>query len=251
MPNRAWTREELIIVFNLYCALSFGQYDARNTRVIQVAHAIGRTPNSVAMKLCNYASLDPAHQRRGVKGLANASRADKAIWSEMTANWTSAVEQIHRAEHDYAVPSSDEVEIEYPGGPTSIPRLTETRRGQGFFRRTVLSAYQYRCCISGMPLPELLVASHIVPWGQSEECRLNPCNGLCLSSIHDAAFDRGLITLDEEFKLVLSRRLREHFSNASIEAIFMRYEGFAIRLPDKFIPDQGFLAIHRESTFEQ
>src|SRR2546425_13167121 len=60
---------------------------ARNPRVIELARLLGRTPSSVAMKLVNLASLDPAHQARGIKGLANHTRADELIWREFQTNW--------------------------------------------------------------------------------------------------------------------------------------------------------------------
>ena len=78
-------------------------------------------------------------------------------------------------------------------------RLVQTtaRRGQAFFLSAVLSAYDRRCCVTGLSIPTLLIASHIVPWTHDETNRLNPENGLLLSPFHDRAFDRGLITIDE------------------------------------------------------
>ena len=85
--GRTWSRDELIVVFNLYCTMSFGQMHSRNPHIIEMAQVLGRTPGSVAMKLVNFASFDPAHQSRGVRGLSGASHADRAIWNEFHANW--------------------------------------------------------------------------------------------------------------------------------------------------------------------
>lgn len=88
MPRgRPWAREELIIVFNLYCSMPFGQMHSRNHVIIEMAQVLGRTASSVAMKLVNFASFDPAHQARGVSGLKGASHADRAIWDEFHADW--------------------------------------------------------------------------------------------------------------------------------------------------------------------
>jgi putative restriction endonuclease len=87
MARRNWTRDELIVAFNLYCKLPFGQYHRRNPQVIELARLLSRTPDAVAMKLCNFASLDPTHQKRGVRGLGNSGKLDPQIWEEFNNNW--------------------------------------------------------------------------------------------------------------------------------------------------------------------
>ena len=67
--GRPWSRDELVVAMNLYCKLPFGQLHERNPVIIKLAEQIGRTSGSVAMKLCNFASLDPVQQARGIKGL--------------------------------------------------------------------------------------------------------------------------------------------------------------------------------------
>jgi putative restriction endonuclease len=125
------------------------------------------------------------------------------------------------------------------------------RRGQQFFRQTVLNSYGVRCCISGINVPRLLVASHIKPWRDFPDERLHPGNGLCLSSLHDAAFDAGLITLDEKLCLILNKRLRSYFPQALLEQNFLPFEGKSIRLPAKIAePDPDFLRHHREVIFK-
>ena len=85
--QKLWTREELILAINLYCKTPFGKLDARNPSVISLANLIGRTSNSVALKLVNFASLDPTLKARGIKGASNASKLDKEIWEEFFNNW--------------------------------------------------------------------------------------------------------------------------------------------------------------------
>jgi putative restriction endonuclease len=98
-------------------------------------------------------------------------------------------------------------------------------------------------------IPELLVASHILPWGKFPEHRLNPRNGLCLAQTQDAAFDKGLVTFDEDYRLVISPYLKEFLPNEALERNFLDYEGKRIAMPDKFLPDEGFLREHREGVF--
>lgn len=75
MIRKNWQRDELLLALNLYCKLPFGQYHNRNPEIIQLAGFVNRSPDAVAMKLSNFASFDPYHQARGIKGLANASHS--------------------------------------------------------------------------------------------------------------------------------------------------------------------------------
>jgi hypothetical protein len=254
--RKGWTREELTLAMNLYCKLPFGQLRHGNAEVIRLAGAMGRTPSSVSMKLCNFASFDPALQARGVRGLTGASRADKAVWDEFHADWEAmgaASEAMAGGEGALLSQAMPAREIKLPVNPfdgaTETERTVRVRLGQAFFRQAVLASYGVRCCITGNPVPELLIASHILPWGTHPEHRVNPRNGLCLARTHDAAFDAGLITLDEDWRLVLSRRLRDYLPSEAVERGFVAYEGRAIELPEKFRPEGEFLRGHRERVF--
>ncbi len=117
------------------------------------------------------------------------------------------------------------------------------------FRQAVLTAYEERCCISGLDIPTLLVASHIVPWAEDKTNRLNPRNGLCLSNLHDRAFDKGIISISEDCRVMISpkyRFLKQEFFQAAI----VSYEGRRITLPKRFMPDEAFLFLHRTSVFQ-
>jgi predicted restriction endonuclease len=124
-----------------------------------------------------------------------------------------------------------------------------TRVGQGFFRRAVLSAYDYRCCITGLSAPKLLLASHIVPWSVDASNRLNPKNGLCLSALHDKAFDAGIITIGEDMTVSVSRRLAVD-GDLFFESAISAYHGKSLALPEKFRPDPAFLMYHRQHVFQ-
>ncbi len=243
---------------NLYCRLPFGKMHSHNPAIIRLAEALDRTAGSVAMKLCNFASLDPVERERGIKGLTGASKADKAIWQEFEDNWQAMAarsEELWRRTLDQPEPDAqtEEETEQIPDIPDSIETegtaARQVRLAQGLFRRTVLSAYDSSCCITGNPVPQLLIAAHIIPWSESRRERLNPRNGLCLSRLHEAAFDRGLITLDSDLRVVLSEDLRDYLPNEALRGEFARYEGEAIRSPEKFAPKAMFLEAHREQVF--
>lgn len=86
MKSSNWTCDELLAVLALYCRLPFGKLHRGNSEVIACAQRLGRTPSAVAMKLVNFASFDPELQRRGIKGLKNARRGDRALWEEFEAD---------------------------------------------------------------------------------------------------------------------------------------------------------------------
>jgi putative restriction endonuclease len=91
--GKRWTRDELLIVLNLYHKLRFGQFDQRQPVIIDLSRRLGRTPSSVAMKLSNLASLDPALKLRGIEGLKGASNLDRDVWEEFHANPSVLVPQ--------------------------------------------------------------------------------------------------------------------------------------------------------------
>ncbi len=122
--------------------------------------------------------------------------------------------------------------------------LIKQRRKQNFFRRAVLSGYGNRCCISGVSDKRLLVASHIVPWKDDVSIRLHPGNGLCLSAIHDKAFDNHLFSLTDEHRIVLSVQLKST-KDEFLRQTFWSVEGTPISLPDKFMPELDFVKRHR------
>lgn len=127
-----------------------------------------------------------------------------------------------------------------------VVRQTKVRVNQYLFRKMVLDNYQYRCCITGLSIPEVLRASHINSWSEDKENRLDPQNGLCLSATFDAAFDKHLISFDEDLRLIFSPSLREYYCQDAFKQIFLPYEGVQMERPIRFLPSQLFLKRHRE-----
>lgn len=246
--RRLWTRSETLIAFEFYLVTPFGKFHQRNPEVIQLAQKLERTPSALAMKLCNLASLDASVP---AIGLAHASSLDKALWKEMESNWEALFEEANLASLNLLSKSSPpeftDPKVNYEGYEREA--LKKSRIGQMIFRKAVLTAYDQKCCISGLDIPTLLVASHIVPWAKDKNNRLNPTNGLCLSSVHDQAFDKGIITISEDWKLIISPKYKDT-PQAFFQSAFMDFEGKQITLPKRFTPNQEFLALHRDTIFQ-
>jgi putative restriction endonuclease len=259
--RKKWTHDELFVALNLYHKLTFGQMHARQPAIMALAQKLGRGANSVAMKLCNFASLDPALNLRGIKGLAGASALDRATWQEFHANLNETVPASEEALRKL-FGASEDTDLEVlpkegirvgkrpPSGPTEVSANVKLRRGQEYFRDAVLNNFGGLCGITQLGVRQLLVASHILPWGTHPAERLNVRNGLCLSRLHDAAFDRGLITFNSKLQLVLSPQLEAVLSQRAIVENFGAYAGETMLLPaDAALPDMEFLAVHRRKIF--
>lgn len=248
-----WTRFHHLVALGLYCEMPSSKFDKRQPRIIDAATTLGRTPSSLAMKLSNLASLDPVFIRSGRKGFGNSSKADRALWHEFTEQPTRLMEEMAQAlmsldELGTTNNTTEDQELtEFHG--ESIATTAKRRKGQSLFRTSVLSAYGYQCCITGIADQRLLVASHIKPWAQDAKNRLNPSNGLCLSTFYDRAFDIGLISFDDKHQLLVSPELAKQKDNAHIRETFLERTGTAIQLPFKFLPSPSFLRWHRKSLF--
>jgi putative restriction endonuclease len=239
-PRRLWTESELVQVLALYCQIPFGKMHSSNPAVAKFAELLGRSPSSIALKLVNFASFDPDLQARGIRGMSNSSRLDREVWDRYFGKW-SELAKVDIAENSIA--------SQWESPITSKQRLVTVRVGQGFFRNAVLAAYDGACCITGMTCPSLLRASHIIPWAASESHRINPSNGLCLNALHDAAFDAGLLGFDDSLRVIISSTIRDSMPPEASADYFARYEGKAIRTPERFAPSAECLRFHREHIF--
>jgi putative restriction endonuclease len=257
--GKRWSREETKLALYLYFQLPFGQLHSGNPEIQKLAELLNRTHSSVAMKLCNFASLDPKITATGRKGLQGASAQDRMIWQQFSHDWTALIEESEQAwniaeiiEADTAPKLSDNIipfRFESYHGPSTAEATVSRRVGQNFFRRAVLANFDNKCCITGIAQPSLLNASHIMPWGIDEKNRHNPANGLCLSATFDRAFDRGLITLNEAYEVVISGALLGH-QNTETREYFSPFHGVTIFPASRFDPDMSFLDWHRKERFQ-
>lgn len=260
--GKRWTHDELFLALNLYHKLTFGQMHHRQPAIMALAEKMGRGANSLAMKLCNFASLDPALKMRGIKGLSGASALDRTVWAEFHGNLSEAAPASEAAFRAlFAVDENKDVEVtptegvrvvKAPTGPTESRATVKIRRGQDYFRQAVLNNFAGRCGVTGLAVRELLIASHILPWGKYEAERLNVRNGIALSRLHDAAFDLGLITFDADLRLRMSKRLKSSLPQRAVKENFSAYEGEILQLPkDAVLPDDKFLSVHRADVFQK
>lgn len=252
--DQKWTRVQTIVAFNLYCKIPFNRVTSGHPEIIKIAKIIGRSVNSVKMKIGNFGSFDPELKKRGIVGLANASKLDEEVWNEFNNNWDdlafesenilTGLEGVNILQKE----PIDEDDFCYAEG-VEKERLVKTRVNQSFFRQTVLSAHNFKCCITGIDIPGLLIASHIIPWSEAGKDRLNPRNGLCLNALHDKAFDRGLMTVTTDFKIKISNKLLIKPSVA-IERWIASFEGRPIIVPERFVPMIQMLEYHNRNIFQ-
>lgn len=249
--------EQTIQALFLYFQMPFGRLHQRAPEIIELASAMGRTPSSVAMKLSNFASLDPKITSTGRKGLQGASAQDRSVFSKFYGDWDALVSAAQRPSddlgyHNQPVPTAAVAESRQTFRPfegvSESERTIIARRGQSFFRNAVLANYDEQCCITGIADQRLLNASHIRPWQTDIENRHNPANGLALSATFDRAFDRGLITIDQSLNVQISRQLLQSQSDRT-RAHFAPFHGKPIAHPTRFEPDLMFLRWHSESLF--
>lgn len=255
MTRRNWTREELILALNLYLKLPFGKMHSRTPEVIHLANIINRTPSSVAMRLVNFASVDPYHQKRGVKGLSGGKKQVEPIWQEFIDNKDDF---LFESENILAEKELNTIERKYADiligteklvGESKIKEV-KVRVNQNVFRQIVLANYSSKCAISGIDIPELLVASHIVPWSKNKKERLNPENGICLSSLYDRAFDIGLIGLKFDYTIIISEKLKLNTAKPYYRKYFTHLENQKINLPPKYYPKKEFIEYHLDTIFQ-
>lgn len=221
----------------------------RNPEIIELAALLGRKVGSVSRKLANFSRLDPVHRARHVHGLEHGARGEEEVWQEFAEHPEALAYESARLLAERLGRGIEEVaEIE----PSDLPpageereALVKLRVNQSFFRQRVLSAYEFKCCVTGLNMRPLLVASHIVPWAEDPSNRLNARNGLCLNALHDRAFERGLMWIERDFIIRLSPELREATTESKQTVDWLlSFDGKRLLLPANFQPDEKLLAKH-------
>lgn len=256
MAKNLWTKEELILAFNLYLKIPFGKMHSSNKDVIHLANLIDRTPNSIALRLVNFASVDPVLKARGIKGMDGGTKIVKPIWDEFFNNQEELVflsEQILAEKENTSVENKYQdllFDIKYLRGETTISQV-KTRVNQSVFRQMVLANYSTKCAITGIDIPELLLASHIMPWSKNEEHRLNPENGICLSALYDKAFDKGIIGINKNYEVIFSTSLKMKKDTVFYKNHFASIDNLKIIEPLKYLPRKEFLEYHLDTIFQK
>jgi putative restriction endonuclease len=251
-----WNREETILALNLYFQTPYGRIHGGNNDIRELSEITGRSRGSVGRKMQNLAGLDPVQIARGIKGLTHYSKLDKEIFAEFSNNWAELAFESQRikAEKKHTTVEK-EVEFEEEKWKSrsgvDVIRSAKTRSGQNFFRNVVLNNFDWQCAISGIDVPELLRASHIVPWSKNVQARVDPSNGLCLSALYDAAFDKGLIAVSLEHRILISNKLKKNASKIYFQEHFEKLDGLELRAPSKFFINKDFLQHHLDVIFDK
>lgn len=251
MARVAWSHDETVVALGLYFRLTFSKVNMHHPEVVRVASLLGRTSSALAMKIVNIARCDPTLRAKGISGLKNGAQMEADVWNEYDGKCEKLAEDYDRLlKGRVSIERDSDEDLKVPAGLDRVG-VTKYRVNQSFFRHAVLSAYETKCCITGISDARLLVASHIRPWADCADGndKTTPENGLCLNTLHDKAFDRGLLTLDDDYKVVLSKAIKEVLTRSVYYEYFGKFEGKSIALPVHHLPRAEFLDYHRNHVF--
>lgn len=242
-----WTREETIVAFNVYCKIPFKSSSKTHPMIIKYANLLNRTPSALNMKIGNIGRLDPDLKRQGISGLVHGAKMEEEVWNEFYGNPELLA---FESEKIIARLTNQSIEMCTSIRTDDLPQgrersvIIKQRVNQSFFRSTVMSAYNFHCCISGVNIAELLEACHIVDWSQDERNRVNPKNGLCMNSFFHKAYDKHLLGITPDMRIVVSEELLQGSTEISFFNYLKTIDGKKILLPDKFLPQKELLEIH-------
>ena len=253
MSNNKWTREELILALDLYFRLPFGRLNRSTPEVIELANLIRRTNNSVALRLVNFAACDPVIINSGRTGMPGGLSICKPIWDEYAGRKEELFYDAQQIKANLLHSSIEDLvginENDLVGKDKKA--FVKQRVNQDAFRSMILNLYEKRCALTGINIPALLVASHIIPWAVNQQERLNPENGLCLSALYDKAFDKGFISFDNQYRVILAEKLKLYQAEPYYGKHFASIEGQPIALPEYHRPNKEFLEWHRDCIFNK
>lgn len=263
--NPDWTEEELIIALDIYYELhrSGDKPSDSHAKIIQASRAL----NSLKIHPQNKKNIkfrDPPGVKRRIGYFQKLERGEningREAYLRVWEKYRDKVPQLHHdaieiinrlsltsdepLEDDYNAIRRDIIELKRNNkiDITEKNELIKARRGQGRFRRDLLSLWK-ACPITGCTEPQLLKASHIKPWSKSSNNeRLDPYNGILLTPTFDALFDRGYISFEDSGKALISNTLDE----AERAALGIK-ENITIKI---FENHKTYLYYHRTQIFK-
>ena len=215
-----------MMAFALYIVLKPRECDDKGLDVQRLASFLHRTPSSVVLKIWNIAAYDANRKARGRVGMKHGSKLDSQVWQWYAEDPDTFMEQclnllrhaLLQADANNFNPAplaSDRYSpletattllvAEHTPTGEERPITTLQRVNQSYFRNSLLQNYHSTCCITGMQIPKLLIASHIKPWKASSAVEKTAAsNGLLLNAFHDRAFDQGLISIDDDYRIMVN-----------------------------------------------
>ena len=166
----------------------------------------------------------------------------KRIWEECRA---------HAAKYPSAVPPGQGVSLHVSGERFGKPYLTTPRLGQGGFRVAVTDAYGRACAICTEHSLPVLEAAHIVPYGEGGDHDVR--NGILFRADIHRLFDQGLVTVTDDYRFVVSKRLKELYDNGrayyELEDLMKQKGGIHLPKEKTFHPDPDRLRWHSKNRF--
>lgn len=242
----AWSREDIIVAYALYCVTPLNQINPRNKAIQQVSEIIPHSVSSIVMRMKNFRYLDP----RVTSGLEHVAKADKLIYEEFKHDWGALSIE---AENLTGLALFDASPLQGAKPLSSLTDHSRVSRERHFFKRAVLSTYDGRCYISGCTLPQMLTASHIKPYSKcrDESDRVNPENGICLNTFYDKAFDSGLLTITPSLKVHISPIVKTLADDDFTRFWLLNLEGMILPPPPRFPPRRAFLEYHNDEIFRR
>ena len=256
--RRIWTDPEITLALALYLRTPYSKISGKNPEIQALARLLGRTDGSVSLKLANLAACDPEVAEHGRKGFSNGSKRDRIVWDTYIGNNREVsldrlLEDCHIIGQNREI-NVDKIVLGVEENDVSIPpvdlentdaeTLVKIRRGQSYFRQTVLRRYQNRCVVTGLVLPSLLEAAHIVPWAANQKLRLVPQNGLALNPLMHKAYDKNLLGIDADGIIHVAEAFMETAQNERIQSLLDKVDGQQIIIPADVQLNREYLDRH-------
>lgn len=258
-----------MMAFALYIILEPRECDDKGLDVQRLASFLHRTPSSVALKIWNIAAYDVNRRARGRVGMQHGSKLDSQIWQwyaevpdafmeECLSLLQNALRQTDESDFSPSPIAPDQYSpletatklllAEHIPEGEERETITLQRVNQSYFRNSLLQNYHGTCCVTGMRIPALLIASHIKPWRASTPTEKTAAsNGLLLNAFHDRAFDQGLISIDDDYRLMVNHDKVRH--SEINDAWIYDFEGREITLPTVSQPSHEFIEYHHKHIF--
>jgi hypothetical protein len=215
--------------------------------IVRYAKIIGRTPSALNMKIGNLGRLDPKLKERGIVGLTHGAKMEQEVWKDFYDNPDKLAYESECLIAKYTkndIEKAANVDIDHlPEGKERLA-IVKQRVNQSFFRSAVMCSYDFKCCISGVGNSELLEACHILDWSEDKYNRSNPENGLCLNSLFHKAYDKYLIAITPDYKIIISDEMIEKTEDESFKCYLLGLQNKKLILPNRFYPKPDFLDYH-------
>lgn len=184
---------------------------------------------------------------KGISGLVHGAKMEEEIWKEFRENPEQLAYESEKIISKLQGKSIEKI-IDTNDLPQGKEReiIIKQRINQSFFRMTVLSSYNNRCCISGIGNIDLLEACHIVGWSENTANRTNPPNGLCMNSFFHKAYDKLFIAISPDLTIIISDELLQNTVDNKFRKYLECINGEKIIMPNKFLSKKEFLQVHYE-----